>query len=63
MNQKQNIPEVFLEFPCFLYDPMDVVILISISSAFKSNLYIWIFSVHIMLKSSLKDCEHYLVSM
>ena len=46
----------FLEFPCFLYDPMDVGKLISGSSAnSKSSLYIWKFLVHIFLKPSLKD--------
>ena len=56
--------DVFLEFPCFLYDPMDVGNLISGSSAFsKSSLYIWKFSVHILLKPSLKDFEYYLASM
>ena len=55
--------DVFLEFPCFFYDPVDVGNLISGSSAFsKSNLYIWRFSVHILLKPSLKDFEHYLAS-
>ena len=54
----------FLEFSCFLYDPMDVVSLISGSSAFsKSNLYNWNFLVHILLKPSLKDFEHNLTSM
>ena len=38
--------DVFLEFPCFLYDPTDVGDLISGSSAYsKSSLYIWKFSV------------------
>ena len=38
--------DVFLEFPCFNYDPVDVGNLISGPSAFsKSNLYIWKFSV------------------
>ena len=55
---------VFLEFPAFLYDPSDVVNLISDSSAFsKSCLYIWKFSVHVLLKPSLEDFEHYLASM
>ena len=36
--------DVFLEFPCFLYDPTDVGNLISGSSALsKSSLYIWKF--------------------
>ena len=38
--------DMFLEFLCFLYDPMDVSNLISGSSAFsKSGLNIWKFSV------------------
>ena len=46
-----NEAEVFLEFPCFFYDPMDVGNLISHSSAFsKSSLYIWKFLVHVLLK-------------
>ena len=54
----------FLEFPYFFYDPTDVGILISGSSAFsKSSLYIWKFLVQILLKPSLKDFEHYLASM
>ena len=37
----------FLEFSCFLYDPMDFGNLISGSSAFsKSSLKIWMFLVH-----------------
>ena len=56
--------DVFLEFPSFLYDPTDVGNLISGSSAFsKPSLYIWKFSVHILLKPSLKDFDHNLTSM
>ena len=55
---------VFLEFPCFFYDQMDVGNFISGSSAFsKSSLYIWKILVHVLLKPSLKDFEHYFVSM
>ena len=55
---------VFLEFPCFFYDPTNVGNLISGSSAFsKSSLDIWKFSVHIQLKPFLKDFEHYLAGM
>ena len=43
--------DVFLEFPCFLYDPAYVGNLISGSSAFsKSSLYICKFLVHVLLK-------------
>ena len=56
--------DIFLEFPCFSYDPVDVGNLISGSSALsKSSLYIWKFSVHVLLKPSLKDFEHYPASM
>ena len=48
--------DVFLEFSCFVYDPTDVSNLISASSAFsKSSLYIWKFSIQVVLKPSLKD--------
>ena len=59
-----NEAGVFLEFSCFFYDSTDVGHLISDSSAFsKSSLYIWKFSVHVLLKANLKDFEHYLASM
>ena len=46
---------IFLEFPWFFYDPVDVDNLISGSSAFsKSSLNIWKFMVHIQLKPDLK---------
>ena len=46
--------DVFLEFPCFLYDPTKVGNMISGSSTFsKSSLYSWKFSVHVLLKPSL----------
>ena len=52
----EAVVDVFLEFPCFLYDPLDVGSLISGSSVFsKPSLYIWKFSVHILLKLDLKD--------
>ena len=52
--------DAFLEFPyCFFYDPKNVSNLISGSSAFfKPSLYIWKFSVRVLLKPSLKDFEH-----
>ena len=54
----------FLEFFCFFDDPTDVGNLISCSSAFsKSSLNLRNFSVHILLKLSLENFEHYFVSM
>ena len=60
--QVVNEVDVFLEVPSFLYDPAIVGNLISGSSAFsKPSLYIWKFSVHILLKPSLKDFKHSLL--
>ena len=56
--------DVSLEFLCILYDLIDVVNLISGSSAFsKPSLYIWKFLIQVLVKPILKDFEHYLVSM
>ena len=56
--------EAFLEFPCFLYDPVNFGHVISGSSAFsKHKLYIWKFSFHVLRQPSLKDFEHNLTSM
>ena len=56
--------DVSLELSCFFDDPVDVGNLISGSSAFsKSNLCIWKFLVHVLLKPSLKDFEYYLANM
>ena len=56
--------DVFLEFLCFLYDSIDVGNVISGFSAFsKSSLYFQNFLVHLLMKPSLKDFEHYLASM
>ena len=58
-----NEADVFLKFSCFFYDPVDVGNLISDSSAFsKCSLNIWKFSVHVLLKPSLKDFEHSLLA-
>ena len=47
--------DVFLESPCFLHDPRNIGNLISGSSAsLKPILYIWKFTFHMLLKSSLK---------
>ena len=56
--------DVFLGFPCFLYDPAKVGYSISCSSAFsKPSLNIWKFLVCIMLKPSMQDFKHDLTSM
>ena len=56
--------DIFLEFPCFLYDLAHIGNLISGSSAFsKYSLNIWKFSVHVLLKPHLEIFEHYLASM
>ena len=56
--------DVFLKLPYCLYDPANVGNLICGSSAFsKPSLYIWKFSVHIVLKPSLKDFEDKLTNM
>ena len=48
----------------FFDDSMDVGNFISGSSAFsKSNLNIWKFMVHILLKPGLENFEHYFASM
>ena len=47
--------DVFLEFPCFFYDPVHVGNFISCSSAFsKTSLNIWKFMVHVLLMPDLK---------
>jgi len=56
--------DVSLEFPCLFHDPVDVGNLISGSSAFsKSSLNIWKFLVHMLLKPSLENFEHFLARM
>ena len=55
--------DVFLEFPCFFYDPSDVGNLIYGSSAFSESLNIWKFTVHVPLKPGLENFEHYFTSV
>ena len=56
--------DVFLELSCCLYDPVDVGNLLSGSSVFsKSNLNIWKFLVHVLLKPGLENFEHYFASV
>ena len=48
--------DVFLEFSCFFYDPLNVDNLISGSTSFfKSSLNIWKFMVHTLLKPGLEN--------
>ena len=56
--------DVFMEFSCFFYDSVGVDNLISGSSALsKSSLNIWKFLVHVLLKPSLDNFEHYFAGM
>ena len=56
--------DAFLECSCSFYDPVDVGNLISGSSTFsKSSWNICSFSVHVLLKPSLDNFEHYFASM
>ena len=55
---------VFLEFSSFSYDSTDVGNLISVSSACsKSSLNIWKFLIHVLLKPSLENFDHYFASV
>ena len=56
--------DVFLEFPCFPYPPTNFGNFILGSSALsKSSLYIWKFSIHILMNPGLKYFEHYFANM
>ena len=56
--------DVFVELSCSFDDPADVGNLISGSSAFsKTSLNIRKFTVHVLLRSGLKNFEHYFTSM
>ena len=56
--------DLFLELSCFFHDPADAGNLISVSSVFsKSSLNVWKFTVHLLLKSDLKNFEHYFASL
>ena len=56
--------DVFLKFPCFLYNPANVGNSISGSSSFsKPSWDNWKFLVHIILKPSMQDFKHDLTSM
>ena len=56
--------DVFLELSWFLNDSAGVGSLISGSSAFfKFSLNTWKFTVHVLLKPSLENSEHYFASV
>ena len=56
--------DVFLEFSCFFYDPLNVHNLISGSASFfKSSLNIWKFTVYVLLKPGLENLEQYFASV
>ena len=56
--------DIFLELSCFFDDPADIGILISGSSAFsKTSLSIWKIMIHVLLKPSLENFEHYFTRM
>ena len=56
--------DVFLEFSCFFYDPVDIGNLISGSSVFsKSSLSMWKFLVHVLLKPSLENFERHFANV
>ena len=56
--------DIFLELSCFFHDPSDAGNLISGSSAFsKISLYIWKFTVHVLLKPGLENLKYYFASV
>ena len=56
--------DIFLELFWFFYDPTDVGNLISGSSAFLNPAWkFWKFSVHVLLKPSLENFQHYFASV
>ena len=55
--------DVFLEFPCFFYDPTDVGNLISDSSAFSNSMLIILkFLDHVLLKPSMENLSFILLA-
>ena len=59
-----NEEEIFLEFSCYFYGPLDIGNLIYGSSAFcKSSLNIWKFFIHELLKPNLENFKHYFASV
>ena len=56
--------DIFLKYPCFFCDLTYIGNLISGSSAsLKPTLYIWKFSIHVLLKPNLENFEHFFASV
>ena len=56
--------DVFLELFCFFCDPADINNLIPSSFTFsKSSLYIWKFSVHVLLRPNLENFENLSITL
>ena len=56
--------DVFLELSCLFDDPADAGNFISGSFDFsKTSLDIWKFTVRVLLKPRLENCEHYFTSV
>ena len=63
-HSQQSKSRCFSVISCFFDDPADISNLLSCSSALStSNLNIWNFVVHILLKPGLKNFEHYFASI
>ena len=61
---RETINKMFFWNSVFFDDPADVGNLTSGSSAFsKSNLNIWKFTVHVLLKPGFENFEHYFTSV
>ena len=58
-----NEADVFWTSLAFSMIPRMLAIWSLVPLSFKSSLYIWMFLVHVLLKSSLKDFEHYLAGV
>ena len=60
-----NKAEVYVFWTFFAFSMIPWMLAISslVPFPFKSSLYIWTFLVHVLLKPSLKDFEHYLASV
>ena len=56
--------DIFLGFPCFLYNPANVGNLISCSFALSETSFdAWKFLVHVILKPSMQDFVHDLTTV